>query len=71
MRYVRIGNGLYAKSAAPLGIAAQIRLLQAGCDHRARDPLGMCYHCGDKASDYDQRRAAYVAARKAGEAQNG
>lgn len=45
---VSIGNGLYAQTNEKLSLMDRYRQMQASCDHRQRDPTGMCYRCGQR-----------------------
>lgn len=44
-RYMRIGNGLYAKTNRP-SVLDQYRKMQAACKHERIDSKGTCYGCG-------------------------
>jgi len=47
-RLVSIGNGVFARTRAPLSLLEGYRRLQASCEHLERDPAGTCYRCGKR-----------------------
>jgi hypothetical protein len=48
VRFVSIGNRLYARTRVQTSLLEQYRQLQAECAHEKRDPRGTCYHCGGR-----------------------
>jgi hypothetical protein len=45
---VSIGPGLYARVKRPESFMEAIRRCQRTCEHKERDPPGVCYSCGHR-----------------------